>query len=200
MGELALPPALSELELARHMHQRAGENLSAWNAVCFMGGGCYDHFIPAVVDALSSRPEFVTSYTPYQPEASQGTLQAMFEYQSLIARLTAMEVSNASMYDGASATAEAVLMSLEVTGRRRVVLAGTIHPEYRQVIETYLQNFGVEIRLLDYHQGVTQPAEAEAALGQEAACLVVAQPNFFGVLEPVRQLAQVAKRSGALID
>ncbi len=197
-GALALPPALSELELEKHVRELAERNRSAQQTLCFLGGGCYDHFVPAVVDALSSRPEFVTAYTPYQPEASQGTLQAMFEYQSLIARLTGMDVSNASMYDGASAAAEAVLMALEITGRRRVLLAGTIHPEYRQVIQTYLQNFGAEICLLDYRRGTTDPSEVAASASKETACLVVQHPNFFGCLEPMNELSHLIKASGGL--
>jgi len=195
---LALPPALSELELESHLRGLVEKNRSVQQAACFLGGGCYDHFIPAVVEALTSRPEFVTAYTPYQPEASQGTLQAMFEYQSLIARLTGMEVSNSSMYDGASAAAEAVLMALEITGRRRVLVAGTVHPEYRQVIQTYLQNVGAEICLLDYRRGATDPGEAAGVGVKEAACLVVQHPNFFGCLEPVAELSKVIKEAGGL--
>lgn len=197
-GLLSLPEPLGELELDQHIRQLARENVSAAEAVCFLGGGCYDHFIPAVVDALASRPEFVTAYTPYQPEASQGTLQAMFEYQTLIARLTGMDVSNASMYDGASAAAEAVLMSLELTGRSQVVIAGSVHPEYREVIHTYLHNLNVDIELLDYHNGVCNLPEVEKKLSSRTACLVVQHPNFFGCLEPVDELSQLAKNVGAL--
>lgn len=197
-GGLALPPALSELELDRLLRDRAGENRSAQDAVYFLGGGCYDHFIPAVVDALAGRPEFVTAYTPYQPEASQGTLQAMFEYQTLMARLAGMDVSNASMYDGASAAAEAVLMSLEITGRRRVVVAGSVHPEFRQVIGTYLQNYDASLHELDYRQGVCRLEEVGASVNADTACLVAQHPNFFGCLEPVAELARIAHHVGAL--
>ncbi|MDW8079389.1 MAG: aminomethyl-transferring glycine dehydrogenase subunit GcvPA [Thermoguttaceae bacterium] len=197
-GDLGLPHPLSELELDRHMQRLAGLNRSAQEVSCFLGGGCYDHFIPAVVDALASRPEFVTAYTPYQPEASQGTLQAMFEYQTLLARLAAMDVSNASMYDGASAAAEAVLMSVEITGRQKVVLAGTIHPEYRQVIGTYLQNYPALLHVVDYRQGVCDVGEVARIVDEKTACLVVQHPNFFGCLEPVDRLGQLAKQAGAL--
>src|SRR6185503_13108471 len=121
-------------------------NIPAGQRVCFLGGGSYDHFIPAVVDAIAGRAEFYTSYTPYQPEASQGNLQVFFEYQTLICRLTGMDVSNASLYDGGSAVAEAVLMAVSVTGRHsRVVTAESVHPEYRQILATYLQNLGIEL-------------------------------------------------------
>ena len=136
-GPLRVPPPLTELELTGRIQEMMGRNEGADRRVCFLGGGCYDHFIPAVVDNLSARGEFYTSYTPYQAEASQGTLQATFEYQTLIAELTGMDVSNASLYDGGSAVAEALLMALGVTRRSgRIVLAGSVHPEYRQVVAT----------------------------------------------------------------
>ena len=143
---LSLPPALGEMELTRHVVELAARNTPAGQAVCFLGGGSYDHFIPAVVDFVAGRSEFYTAYTPYQPEASQGTLQAVFEYQTLIAQLTGMDVSNASLYDGGSAAAEAVLMARSATGRRaRVVVAASVHPEYRQVVATYLANLDAEL-------------------------------------------------------
>ncbi len=197
-GQLALPEPLGELELDQHLRALGAQNRCAANAIYFLGGGCYDHFIPAVVDALASRPEFVTAYTPYQPEASQGTLQAMFEYQTLISRLTGMDVSNASMYDGASAAAEAILMSVEITNRRHVVLAGTLHPEYREVMSTYLRNLDVDIVILDYRRGVCQLAEVASKLSDKTACLVVQHPNFFGCLEPVHELSKYAHQVGAL--
>ena len=151
---LAIPPALSELELTQHMSGLAAQNTHAGRQVCFLGGGSYDHFVPAVVDALASRSEFYTSYTPYQPEVSQGNLQAMFEYQTLICQLTGMDVSNASLYDGGSAAVEAVLMSLSVTGRSgKVVAAAGVHPEYRQILQTYLANLGTELVTIGAGQG-----------------------------------------------
>lgn len=140
---LELPLALSELELQQHIGELAAKNIPAGQRPCFLGGGSYDHFIPAVVDALASRGEFYTSYTPYQPEVSQGNLQAMFEYQTLICQLTGMDVSNASLYDGGSAVAEAVLLAMSVTGRlKKVVTTSSVHPEYRATIETYFANLG----------------------------------------------------------
>src|SRR5712691_2602315 len=138
---LAVPPALTEIELTRHMQQLAARNRSAGDAVCFLGGGSYDHFIPAVVDAITGRSEFYTAYTPYQAEASQGSLQAFFEFQTLICELTGLDVANASLYEGGSAVAEAVIMALSVTGRTgKVVIAESVHPEYRRTLSTYLVN------------------------------------------------------------
>src|SRR3954467_9382191 len=143
---LAVPGALSELELTEHVAALAARNRGADLSPCFLGGGCYDHFIPAVVDALAGRGEFFTAYTPYQPEASQGTLQATFEYQTLVTQLPGMDVSNASLYDGGSAVAEATLMAMTVTRRSgRVVVAGTVHPEHLQILRTYLANLEPEV-------------------------------------------------------
>src|SRR3954452_6854954 len=143
---LDIAPALTELELTDHVGGLLARNQGADRRVCFLGGGSYDHFIPAVVDNLASRGEFYTAYTPYQAEASQGTLQATFEYQTLITQLTGLDVSNASLYDGGSAVSEAVLMALTVSGRRGgVVVAGSVHPEYRQILETYAANLEPEL-------------------------------------------------------
>jgi glycine dehydrogenase subunit 1 len=196
---LALPPAMTEIELTAHMQQLAGENVSAAQALCFLGGGSYDHFVPAVVDAMSSRGEFYTSYTPYQPEASQGNLQAFFEYQSLICRLTGMEVSNASLYDGGSAVAEAVLMSMHATKRQqRVVVAASVHPEYRQILETYLVNLGVEIVTVGTPDGTIPVEDLAAAVNADTACVLVQHPNFFGCLEDVDAIGKIAHENGAM--
>ncbi len=196
---LQLPAAMTELELTAHMQQLAGTNASASQTLCFLGGGSYDHFIPAVVDALSSRGEFYTSYTPYQPEASQGNLQAFFEYQSLICRLTGMEVSNASLYDGGSAAAEAVLMSMHATKRqRRVVVAASVHPEYRQILETYLINLNTELVTVGTPDGVIPLEELAAAVDDETACVLVQHPNFFGCLEDVEAIGRIAHEHGAM--
>src|SRR5918993_1309401 len=145
---LAIPPALPEMELTRHIAGLAAKNRSAADAVCFLGGGAYDHFIPSVVDAVAGRSEFYTAYTPYQAEASQGTLQAVFEYQTLMCQLTGLEVANASLYEGGSAVAEAVLMALNITGRHtgEVLVAESVHPEYRQVLATYLANLSCRVK------------------------------------------------------
>jgi glycine dehydrogenase subunit 1 len=196
---LAIPPALSELELTAHMQCLANKNSPADEKVCFLGGGSYDHFIPAIVDYVASRGEFYTSYTPYQPEASQGNLQVFFEYQTLITQLTGMDVSNASLYDGGSAAAEAVLMACSATGRHgRVVTARSMHPEYRQILNTYLVNLGIELIEVGTPEGTIAPAELTAAMTPDTACVLVQHPNFFGCLEPVDALARIAHEAGAL--
>jgi glycine dehydrogenase subunit 1 len=197
--DLCLPPALGEMELTAHMTELAGKNLSAACVPCFLGAGCYDHFIPAVVDAVAGRSEFYTSYTPYQAEAAQGNLEALFEYQTLITELTGMDVSNSSLYDGGSATAEAVLMALDLTNRTgRVVVGESLHPEYRQVLKTYLANQGTEIVELSAADGAMSPAEVEKAINDQTACVVVQHPNFFGCLEEVEAIADIAHKAGAL--
>ncbi|MFO0953164.1 MAG: aminomethyl-transferring glycine dehydrogenase subunit GcvPA [Isosphaeraceae bacterium] len=196
---LAVPEALGEMELTAEVGRILARNVGADQRPCFLGGGCYDHFIPAVVDNLASRGEFYTAYTPYQPEASQGTLQAIFEYQTLITQLTGMDLSNASLYDGGSAVAEAVLMALSVTKRLgRVVVAGAVHPEYRQTLSTYLANLEPEVVTVYPDQGVT-PVEAVArAVDAGTAAVVIQQPNFLGRLEDVRSLVKAAHDKGAL--
>ncbi len=148
------------------MQSLAARNAHAGRELCFLGGGSYDHFIPAVVDALASRGEFYTSYTPYQPEVSQGTLQAMFEYQTLICQLTGMDVSNASLYDGGSATIEAALLCLSATRRSgKIVVAGSLHPEYRQILQTYLINLGTELVTVDTPDGTSGSPDAAGGTG-----------------------------------
>ncbi len=196
--KLCVAPGLGELELSAHIADLASQNMSASQAACFLGGGTYDHFIPAVVDMVAARSEFYTAYTPYQPEASQGSLQAFFEYQTLITQLTGMDVSNASLYDGGSAAAEAVLMAIHATGRKRIVTAASVHPEARQVLSTYLANLGVELVTLDAAQGVVSIAELASAVESQTACVLFQQPNFFGCLEEVEQAAEIAHKAGAL--
>jgi glycine dehydrogenase subunit 1 len=197
---LAMEPALTELELSQHMTALAQRNQHAGRMVCFLGGGSYDHFIPAVVDAISSRGEFYTSYTPYQPEVSQGNLQAMFEYQTLICQLTGMDVSNASLYDGGSAAVEAVLMSMAVTRREgRVVVASSVHPEYREILATYLTCLDTELVTVPCDDGAVDLAALQAAVDQRTACILVQSPNFFGCLEDVPAAARIAHQSGALL-
>lgn len=197
---LELPLAMGELELTTALEALAARNLPAGQGLCFLGGGSYDHFIPALVDFVAARSEFYTAYTPYQAEASQGTLQALFEYQTLIVQLTGMDVSNASLYDGGTAAAEAVLMAMAATRReKRVVTAASVHPEYRQVLSTYLANLGTELVCVAAPQGTVLPADLEAAIDAETACVLVQHPNFFGCLEEMEALAEVAHRAGALL-
>jgi glycine dehydrogenase subunit 1 len=197
---LAIPPAMSELELTQHMTALAEKNAHAGNKVCFLGGGSYDHFVPAVVDELAGRGEFYTSYTPYQAEVSQGNLQVVFEYQTLITQLTGLDVSNASLYDGGSAAAEAVLMAVSSTRRLgKVVVSASVHPEYRQTIATYLQNLGVDLVTIGTPDGVVSPRDLAAAVDSDTACVVVQQPNFFGCIEDAASLATIAHDAGALV-
>jgi glycine dehydrogenase subunit 1 len=197
---LNLPPALSELELDQHLRQLAALNHHAGAMACFLGGGSYDHFVPAVCDAVGSRSEFYTSYTPYQAEASQGNLQAMFEYQSLITRLTGMAVANSSLYDGASAAAEAVLMALHAGGSRgKIIVPASLHPDYRQTIATYLENLDAQLITLDCPAGVVDADALSAVVDQQTAGVVVQQPNLFGCIEDADAIAAVAKSVGALL-
>ncbi len=198
--KLDLPPAMGELELSQHMGRLAARNQSPASTVCFLGGGSYDHFVPAVVDALASRSEFYTSYTPYQPEVSQGNLQVMFEYQTLICQLTGLDVSNASLYDGGSATAEAALMCMNATGRAgKIVVPATLHPEYRRILQTYLANLGTRIETLPCPAGHLELRDLEAAVNAQTACVLLQHPNFFGCLEQVESLAAAAHARGALL-
>jgi glycine dehydrogenase subunit 1 len=197
---LDLPPALSELELSQHMNALATKNVHAGQRVCFLGGGSYDHFVPAVVDQIAGRGEFYTSYTPYQPEVSQGNLQVMFEYQTLITQLTGLDVSNASLYDGGSAAAEAVLLAMSVTGRaKKVVVAASVNPEYRQILETYFACIGAELVTVPAPTGKVDPAAVAAAIDSETACVYLQHPNFFGCLEDVSAIAKIAHDAGALL-
>jgi glycine dehydrogenase subunit 1 len=194
---LELPPALSEMELQAEIERRAAENSTG--RACFLGGGAYDHFIPAVVDEIASRGEFYTAYTPYQPEASQGSLQAFFEYQSLICQLTGMDVSNASLYEGGTAVSEAAFMAMRVTGRNsKVVILGSVHPEYRQVLESYTRQLDTEVVTVPTPDGTADLDRVAEALDDRAACLVFQQPNFFGCLEEPEALTKLAREHGAL--
>jgi glycine dehydrogenase subunit 1 len=196
---LDVPPALTEMELTQHMQELAARNRVADKGVCFLGGGSYDHFIPAVVDAVAGRSEYYTAYTPYQAEASQGSLQVFFEYQTLICQLTGMDVANASLYDGGSAVAEAVLMARTITQRYgRILIAESVHPEYRQTLATYLANLDAGVQTLSTPQGFLDPQDLKRAIDEHTACVVVQHPNFFGGLEEVDELAQAAHSKGAL--
>jgi glycine dehydrogenase subunit 1 len=197
---LNIPAAMSEIELTQHMSRLAAKNEHAGSKVCFLGGGSYDHFIPAVVDEVAGRGEFYTSYTPYQPEVSQGNLQVVFEYQSLITRLTGLDVSNASLYDGGSATAEAVLMAVSTTKRfGKVVVPASLHPEYRRTIATYIKDLGIELETVETPLGVARPQDFAGAIDDTTACIVVQQPNFFGCVEDAGSLATIAHDAGALV-
>jgi glycine cleavage system P protein (glycine dehydrogenase) subunit 1 len=200
---LNLPQALSEtdtLDFFRNLAERNTTRHTGERMTSFLGAGAYDHFIPTVIDTLISRSEFYTSYTPYQPEISQGTLQAIFEFQTMICELTGMDVSNASLYDGSTATAEAVLMAERVTRRPKVALAGNLHPEYRQVVDTYIRNAGIsEITLpFDEKTGAIESG-ALKSLDSDVAAVVVQSPNFFGGVEDLQEIGAAAHRAGALL-
>jgi glycine cleavage system P protein (glycine dehydrogenase) subunit 1 len=194
---LDIPRALSEPELLEYFRNRAARN--AGDFVSFIGAGIYRHHIPIIIDALISRSEFYTAYTPYQAEIAQGTLQAIFEFQTYITQLTGMDVSNASLYDGSTAVAEAVLMAQRVTGKKRFLIARTVHPEYRAVIQTYVKNLGFEIELIDYGEdGRLDLAKLNSAMGSEVAAVVVQSPNFFGTIENTNDIAAIAQKNDTL--
>jgi glycine dehydrogenase subunit 1 len=192
---LQVPGPLSEVEIARQLSGWAAEN-QAERAPSFLGGGLYDHWIPSAVNSLASRSEFATAYTPYQPEVAQGTLTVIFEFQSLIAELTGCDVANASMYDGATAMVEAALLARSATGRKRVVVAGMVHPHYLAVLRTYLDPG--EVRVIADTAGLAAAEDVRAALSPEVACVIYQQPNFFGLLEDPRALHAVTHEAGAL--
>ncbi|MGH2769831.1 MAG: aminomethyl-transferring glycine dehydrogenase subunit GcvPA [Actinomycetota bacterium] len=191
---LELPPPMAEVEVADHVARLSGANRPTDRLICFAGGGAYDHYVPAVVRHLAFRGEFATSYTPYQPEASQGVLGALFEYQTMICELTGMEVANASLYDGASALVEGVNLAVGATGRDTIVVSEAVHPHYRQVLESLGAGLGYRFITAAARSGTT-----EAPSLQDAACLVLGQPNFFGVLEDLAAAAEAAHGAGALL-
>jgi glycine dehydrogenase subunit 1 len=198
---LNLPESLPEPDLLRHLQTLQSPLFLGEPWSTFLGAGAYHHFIPAVVSSLISRSEFYTAYTPYQPEISQGTLQAIFEYQTLMCQLTGMEVSNASMYDGASGLAEAVLMALRITKRKRVLLSQALHPEYRRVIQTYLDTHHQEMALIPYHSesGRSDEQALDNLLDAEVGAVVIQNPNFFGVIEDLSRFAEKTHAAGALL-
>ncbi|MDO8686247.1 MAG: glycine dehydrogenase [Clostridiales bacterium] len=222
---LKLPVALSEMDLQRYMKNMALKNASMEDYVCFLGAGAYEHFIPATVGHVVSRQEFYTAYTPYQPEISQGTLQAIFEYQTMICELTGMEVANASMYDGATAMAEAAAMACRSTRRKRILVAKTVNPEYRSILSTYSRYNGNKVIEIDMSRetgvcdidklneiitsGSVEGSVVGAVFGKafgtlakeasEIAAIIIQSPNFFGIIEDIRQAAEIAHKIGALL-
>jgi glycine dehydrogenase subunit 1 len=199
--ELRLPPALSEPELTRLLGEAASRNVDASRMTCFLGGGAYDHFIPAMVDQIISRSEYYTAYTPYQAEVSQGTLQAIYEFQSLICELTGMEAANASMYDGATAAAEAALLAHAHTKRDEILAAGSLNPNYRRVLDTYCGSIKLKVNVLPLAQGEGR-IDLEAVkrrISDKVACVIVQTPNFFGLLEEVAEIEPLVHEKGALL-
>jgi glycine dehydrogenase subunit 1 len=199
-GDLPIPGPLSEVELDRELRALAARNRHAASGPSFLGAGAYHHYIPAIVDHLIQRGEFLTAYTPYQAEMSQGTLQAIFEFQTLICQLTEMEVANASLYDGATATAEAVFMAQRLQGRSRILISETLHPHYRQVVWSLAANLGLDLTPVPRGgDGRTEAAALAGAAGGDLAAVVVQSPNFFGCIEDLEAAARVARGCGALL-
>ncbi len=196
-ARLELEPPLSEIELVAHLEELAGRNAHSGRELSFLGAGIYDHYVSAVVNTILSRGEFLTAYTPYQPEMSQGVLQAIFEYQTAICELTGMDVSNASGYDGTTVAADACFMAKHATGRSKVVLTEATNPQVRQVVKTYAPGFGLEVVEVPHRGGTTDPSEVAAA-AEDAAAVIFQQPNFFGCLEPAPDLTAAANDAGAL--
>jgi len=193
---LSLPESLSEIEIESLARDIADENISTSTHISFLGGGSYDHYIPALVDTIASRPEFYTAYTPYQAEVSQGTLQTLYEYQSLICDLVRMDVSNASMYDGATALAEAVLMATSINGKRKILVSGCLHPHYIDVIKTYVQKERVEE--IPVKDGKTSINVLNDMIDKNISSVVIQHPNFFGVLEDTKEIGEIVHRNNAL--
>jgi glycine dehydrogenase subunit 1 len=195
---LRLPGPYSEAEVVRYFKDRAKENSVGYTR--FLGAGVYDHLRSVVTDTILQRGEFLTSYTPYQAEISQGTLQAIFEFQTLVCQLTGQEVANASMWDGSTATTEAVLMAERLTRRRRVLVARSLHPEYRDVLKTYTKNVGIEVEEIPFgSDGAVDPQALQSALGEDVGAVVVQSPNFLGVIEDVPSIAETAHLSQAML-
>src|SRR5438105_5013062 len=195
--ELRLDPPLGEQELTRHLEELAARNVDTSRELSFLGAGIYDHYVPAIVDTVLQRGEFLTAYTPYQPEMSQGILQAIFEYQTAICELTGMDVSNASGYDGTTVAADACFVAKHATGRTKIVVSEATSPQVRQVVKTYAPGFGLQVVEVPHSNGTTDPDQvAEAA--RDAAAVIFQQPNFFGCLEPAPELAAAAAEAGAL--
>src|SRR5580692_7013471 len=196
--DLAIPRQHSESEIIDRFRGFAENNATGYAS--FLGAGVYRHYKPVIIDSLVLRGEFLTSYTPYQPEISQGTLQAMFEFQTMICELTGMEIANASMYDGSTGAAEAMMMAVRVTGRDKAVVARTVHPEYREVLTTYAQHQEIPISEVGYAaNGRVDMAALDAAITSETACVMIQSPNFFGTIEDVAAIAEMAHAKGALL-
>jgi len=197
--DLAIPAQMGESEIVDHFKAAAAKNAIGYAS--FLGAGCYRHYRPVVIDSLVQRGEFLTSYTPYQAEITQGTLQAIFEFQTMICELTGMDVANASMYEGSTGAAEAIMMAARITGRSHSVVASSVHPEYREVMATYAQHQGLPSTTVGYdaETGRVDLAALDAAITADTACVLIQSPNFFGVIEDVAAIAEIAHAKGALL-
>jgi glycine dehydrogenase subunit 1 len=192
-GEMNLDPPLSELELGRQIGDIAAKNTTICEANSFLGGGVYDHFIPAAIDTILSRPEFYTAYTPYQAEVSQGTLQAIYEYQTLICELTGMDISNAGMYDGASATAEAILMATRKNRLPKALISTTLNPRYIDIVRIYTEGAGIQIEMIPSSDGVTDTKALSDMMDEQVCCVLIQNPNYFGCIEDCEQVQQIVR-------
>jgi glycine dehydrogenase subunit 1 len=196
--DLKVPRQMAESEIVDWFRERSRENGDGYCA--FLGAGAYSHYRPVIIDSLISRGEFLTAYTPYQAEISQGTLQSIFEFQTMICELTGMEVANASMYDGSTAAAEAVMMAARLTGRRSVVMARSLHPEYREVLATYAFHQGMPLSTVPFlDSGRVDLNALEKAITPDTACVLIQSPNFFGTIEDVAAIAEIAHKHGAML-
>lgn len=196
---LNIPEALSEMELVKKVKALSNKNFNTDDYACFRGAGAYDHYIPSPIDQLVLRQEFYTSYTPYQPEISQGTLQAIFEYQTMISELTGLPVANASMYDGATSVAEAAVMSCEATRRNEILIANTVHPESRQVLKTYAKFRNMTVKEISYKDGQVDLDDLSAKISKDTAAVIVQNPNFFGIIEQVEAIAEITHKNKSLL-
>lgn len=197
-GELNLPEPLSEYEALKELRKIAEKNGHSNTFISFLGGGAYDHYIPVAVDHIVSRPEFFTAYTPYQAEVSQGTLQTIYEYQTMICELTGMDASNASMYDGGSALAEATLLAISETGRSQVLVSKGVHPNYLNIIRTYCKGQGFEVTEIALKAGSTDLNDLNEKISEKTAAVIIQHPNFFGIIEKMREFSDSIYRNGAL--
>src|SRR5512146_3471017 len=196
--DLKVPRQMAESEIMAWFQSRAAENTTGFNI--FLGAGAYNHYRPVVIDSLISRGEFFTAYTPYQPEIAQGTLQSIFEFQSMICELTGMDVANASMYDGSTGAAEALMMAVRLTGRSKALVARSVHPEYREVIRTYVKHQGMPLTEIAFgDNGRVDLKALDAAIDDQTACVLIQSPNFFGTIEDVAAVADLAHKRGALL-
>src|SRR5690242_2446605 len=196
--DLKVPRQMAESEIVDWFRERSRENGDGHSS--FLGAGAYYHYRPVIIDSLISRGEFLTAYTPYQAEISQGTLQSIFEFQTMICELTGMEVANASMYDGSTAAAEAVMMAVRLTGRQNVAVARSVHPEYREVLSTYAFHQGMPLATVPFlDSGRANLRELDAAVTADTACVLIQSPNFFGTIEDVEAVAEIAHSKGAML-
>lgn len=198
---LSLPPALSEQEIVQELTDLSKKNATVEDYISFLGAGAYNHYVPSIVHHIILRSEFYTAYTPYQPEISQGTLQAIFEYQTLICQLTGMDAANASMYDGASAAAEAVLMAKRINSRQKCLLSSAVHPEYRDVVKTYIaaQNENIIDIPFCAETGATPVEAVEKYIDKDTSCVVIQHPNFFGSIEDLKAISDVVHKNGSIL-